>query len=228
MSYPFCDLYSYGPNKAEHLSKIVVYEFEHITKKGSMCVLWFHFLSRVSRDQRCGEKPQFVTNKMNIRDPLSAEGHWYLQYCQLYSSSLEITNWIDNWIANIFCWHTMSTKGSPPKTTNMAPIGGLFGSQQCPYDIVGASDNNPGNTPIKDTQFKQPPNRFPPPPGYSYPPSQLPFPGIPQFYHPALSDMTQSSQPSTGATQGYRSYWPLWQGYNFPQGGYGGPQMCHP
>ena len=34
MSYPFYDLYSYEQNKGELLSKILVYEFEHITKKG--------------------------------------------------------------------------------------------------------------------------------------------------------------------------------------------------
>jgi len=37
--------------------------------------------------------------------------------------------------------------------------------------------------------------------------------------------MTPSSEPSSGATQGYPSYGLSWQGFNFPQGGYGGPQM---
>jgi hypothetical protein len=68
----------------------------------------------------------------------------------------------------------MLTNGSPPKTTNMAPSGGLFGLQQCPDDNVGASDNNARNTPSKDTQFGQPPDQIHPPPGYSYPPSQPP------------------------------------------------------
>jgi hypothetical protein len=63
----------------------------------------------------------------------------------------------------------MSTNGSPPKTANMAPPGGLFGSQQRPDDNVGASDSHAGNTPNKDTQFGQLTNQFPPPPGYSYP-----------------------------------------------------------
>jgi hypothetical protein len=40
--------------------------------------------------------------------------------------------------------------------------------------------------------------------------------------------MTPSSQQSTGATQGYLSYGPLWQAYDFPQGGYGGPQLFPP
>jgi hypothetical protein len=34
MSYCFNDLHSYIPNKDELLSKILLYEFEHITKKG--------------------------------------------------------------------------------------------------------------------------------------------------------------------------------------------------
>jgi hypothetical protein len=41
--------------------------------------------------------------------------------------------------------------------------------------------------------------------------------------------MTPSLQPSSGgATQGCQSYGPSWQGYNFPQGGYGEPQMFSP
>jgi len=166
MSDPFYDLYSHEPNKREVLSKILVYELEHITKKGRMCVLWFLFLSWVAWGQWWRETPQFVTNKMHIRGLHSAEGHCYLQYSQLCSASFEITNCIDDLIKNIFCSHTMSTNGSPPKTTNMAPPGGLFGSQQQRlHDNVGASDNHAGNTPNKDPQFGQPTNQFPPPPG---------------------------------------------------------------
>ena len=39
MSYPFYDLYSYEPNKGELLSEILLYEFEHITKKRKTWVL---------------------------------------------------------------------------------------------------------------------------------------------------------------------------------------------
>jgi len=106
---------------------------------------------------------------------------------------------------------------------------GLFGSQQCQDDNVGASDNDAGNTPSKDTEFRQPTNQFhpppPPPPGCSYPPLQPPFPGAPQFYHQAPFNMTPSSQLSSGVTNGYHSYGPSWQAYGFPQRGYGGPQM---
>jgi len=122
----------------------------------------------------------------------------------------------------------MSTNGSPPKTTNMAPIGALCDSPQRPEDNVGVSDNNAGNTPSKDTQSGLPPNRFQPPPGHSYLPLQLPFPGAHQFYHPAPCSMTPSSQPSSSATQGYPSHGPSWQGYNFHPGGYGGSQMFPP
>jgi hypothetical protein len=120
----------------------------------------------------------------------------------------------------------MSTNRSPLNTTNLAPQGGQFGSQQRPDDNVGASDA--GNTPKNVTLFGQPTNQFPPPLGYSYLPSQPPFPGAPQFYHHAPFNMTPSLQPSSGATQGYASYRPPWQGYDFPQAGYGGPQMFPP
>jgi hypothetical protein len=122
----------------------------------------------------------------------------------------------------------MSMNGSPQKTTNMGQPSGLFGSQQRPDDDVEASYNNAGNTPSKDTQFRQHTNQIHPPLGDSYPPSQPPFPGTPQFDHPAPFNMTPSSQPSSGATQGYQSYGPVWQAYDFPQGGYGGPQMFPP
>jgi hypothetical protein len=40
--------------------------------------------------------------------------------------------------------------------------------------------------------------------------------------------MTPSSQPSSSARQGYSSYGPSWQANDFPQGGFGGPQMFPP
>ena len=115
----------------------------------------------------------------------------------------------------------MWTNRSPPKTPYMAPTSGLVGFQQRPDENVGASDN----TPSKDTQFGQPTNQMFPPPGYSYLPSRPLFPGASQFYHHAPFNLTPSSQPSTGVTQGYASHRPSWQAYDSPQGGYGGPQM---
>jgi hypothetical protein len=38
ISYRFYDLYSPEPNKGELLSKILVYEHEHITKTDTTCV----------------------------------------------------------------------------------------------------------------------------------------------------------------------------------------------
>jgi len=124
----------------------------------------------------------------------------------------------------------MSMNGYLPMITTMVPTSGLFGSQQCSADNVGASDDNAGNTPSKDTQFGQPANQFHPPPplAYSYPPSQPPFPGAPPLYHQASFNTTPSSQPSSSVTQWYPSYGPSWQAYDFPQGGYGGPQLFPP
>ena len=89
MSHPFT---SHEPNKGELLSKFVVYEFEHITKTGRMCVIMIAFSQPGFMDQRCSETPQFVTNMMDIRGLHSAEGHCYLQCSPLYSASFEITN----------------------------------------------------------------------------------------------------------------------------------------
>jgi len=122
----------------------------------------------------------------------------------------------------------MWTNGSLQMTMNMAPTGGLFGSQQRPGDNVEASDNNAENTPSRDTQIGPPTNQFHPPPEYSYLPSLTPFLGAPQFYNPTPFNMPPSSQPSSGAIQGYLSYGPSWQAYDFPQRGHGGPQMFPP
>jgi len=92
MSNPFYDLYFHKPNKGELLSKFLLYEFEHITKKGGMCVTMISFSQPGFMDQRCSETPQSVTKKMDIRGLHSAESHTYLQYSQLYSASFEITN----------------------------------------------------------------------------------------------------------------------------------------
>jgi hypothetical protein len=40
--------------------------------------------------------------------------------------------------------------------------------------------------------------------------------------------MTASLQPSPGATQAYPSNAPLWQGSDYPHGGYNGPPMFSP
>jgi len=165
---------------------------------------------------------------MNIRGLHFAQDYGNLQYSQLYSDSFEITNWIDNLCSTIFFSYSILTNGSPPKTTNMASTGGLFDLQQRPENNVGASHNNAENKRSKDIQFGQPPNQFHPPPGYSYLLSQAPFPDTPQFSHPAPFNMTPSSQPSSAATQGYLSTGLSLEGYDFPQGGYGGPQMFPP
>ena len=43
MVYPFYDPYSHEQNKGELLSKFLVYEFEHTTKTGRMCVIMISF-----------------------------------------------------------------------------------------------------------------------------------------------------------------------------------------
>jgi len=43
MLYPIYDLYSHEVNKGELLSKILLYEFEHIPKKSGNCVIMISF-----------------------------------------------------------------------------------------------------------------------------------------------------------------------------------------
>jgi len=114
------------------------------------------------------------------------------------------------------------------RITDTAPTGGVCGWQQHPDDNVGVSHINTGNRRCKDSQFWPPMNQFHPPPGYSYLTAQPPFPGAPLFYHRAPFNMTPSSEPISGATQGYPSYRPSWQGYDSPQRCYGGHQKFPP
>jgi len=120
-------------------------------------------------------------------------------------------------------------KGSPPKTVNMAPPGGLFGSQQQCDDNSESPDESSRHATRKDSQFGKQTNQYYPQQGYGYRPSQQPFPGAPHFYHQSPFNMTHSSQPTSSASQGYPpSYLPPWQGYNLHHGGYGGSQMFPP
>jgi len=126
------------------------------------------------------------------------------------------------------CSQSMSANGSPPKTVNMAPQGGLFGWQQRRDDNSGSSDNGSRTATGKDSQFGKHAEQYHPLHGYGYPPSQQPFPGAAQFYQHSPFNMTHSSQPTTSARQGYLSYRPQWQGYDLHPGGYGGSQMFPP
>jgi hypothetical protein len=56
-------------HEGEHLSKILVYEFEHITKQGGMSAIKVSFCqaSVGFRVQRCSETPQFGTTEWDIR-----------------------------------------------------------------------------------------------------------------------------------------------------------------
>ena len=43
MSYPIYDLYSHELNKVKLLSRILLYQLEHITKKDGKCVIMISF-----------------------------------------------------------------------------------------------------------------------------------------------------------------------------------------
>ena len=80
MSNPFHDHYSHKLNKGELLSQFPAYEFEHIIKKGRMCVIMISCSQPGFMHQKCSETPQFVTNKMDIKGLHPSDGHCYLQY----------------------------------------------------------------------------------------------------------------------------------------------------
>ena len=123
------------------------------------------------------------------------------------------------------CSQTMSTKGSPPKTANMARLGGLFGLQQHCDDNSESSDNGSQTTTGKVSQSTKRDNQHQLPHGYGYSPPQQPFPGALQFYHHSPFNITHSSQLSTRVSQQYPSYGPPSQEYDLHQGGYCESQM---
>jgi len=62
MSYPFYNLYIHELHKGELLSKIILlYELEHITKKGGKCVIMISF----SQPGFMGSKEKWTTT---VRD----------------------------------------------------------------------------------------------------------------------------------------------------------------
>jgi len=108
------------------------------------------------------------------------------------------------------CSENVSTKGSPPKTANMAPPGSQFGSRQRRDDTSGFLDNGSRTTTGTDSRSRKHANQYQPPHGNGYPPSQQPFPGATQFYYHSPFNMTHSSQPTTSVSQQYPSYGPPW------------------
>jgi len=122
----------------------------------------------------------------------------------------------------------MSTNRSPLKTANMAPPGGILGTQQPLEDNSESPENCAWTATGKDSRFEKQTKQYHLPHGYGYPPSQQPFPGAPQFYQHSPLNMKHSSQPTTSASQGYPSYGPQWQRYDIHQGGHGGSQMIPP
>jgi len=110
----------------------------------------------------------------------------------------------------------------------MAPPGGLFGSEQHGDANSESLDTSSRHATRKDSQLGKHSSQYHPPQGYGYPPPQQPSPGAPQFYHQFPFNMTHSLQPTSSASQQYRSYGPLWQGFDLHQGGYGGYQMFPP
>jgi len=112
------------------------------------------------------------------------------------------------------CSQQMMTNGSPLKTVNMGPHSGLCASQQRNDHNSGSSDHSSSTATGKDSRFRKRANQYHPLYGYGYPPSQQPFPGAPLFYHQSPFNMTDCSQPTSSANEGYPRCGPQWQGYD--------------
>jgi len=65
---PFTTAKVMEAHEGEHLFIILVYEFQHKSKKAGMCVIKVSFSqARIGFiDQRCGETPQFLTTEWDV------------------------------------------------------------------------------------------------------------------------------------------------------------------
>jgi len=100
------------------------------------------------------------------------------------------------------CSQSMSIKGSPPRTVNITPPGGLIGWQQHHDDDSGSSDKGLRPATGNVSRSGKHANEYHLLHGYGYPPSQQSFPGAPQFYHQYPFNMTHnSSQPTSSVSQ---------------------------
>ena len=106
------------PHEGEHLSKILVYQLEHITQKGRLGVLKMSFPQQGFMNQRCNETPPFMTTWRDIASLYSAEGHCYLQCTQPHPNYFYISSHIN--ISSPPSWSLSKSKDkSLPKTTNV-------------------------------------------------------------------------------------------------------------
>jgi len=117
--------------EGEHQSNILVYGFEHITKKGGMCVFkvsfsqpgWFHQSevewNTTDRDNRMGYKKPFIPPKVTATCNK-------LNHTLIYS--------ISRLASIVVCHHrgsqNMTTNESLQMIANMARPAGLFGTQR--------------------------------------------------------------------------------------------------
>ena len=166
--------------KGEHLFNILLYGFEHMTKKGGMCVIkvsfsqpgWFHGSkvewNTTDHDNRMGYKKPFIPPKVTATCNI-------LNHTLFDSISL---------LASIVVYHhlgsqNMSTNGSPRKTANMARPSGEFGTHHSREDHSESSEHSSRTATDKDSRFGKQSKQYQPPHGYGYPPSQQPFASAP-------------------------------------------------
>jgi hypothetical protein len=204
-----------------HLSNILVYQFEYITTKWRKCMLKVSFSqARVfSIDQWSGEWPHFMLIEWDIRCPS------FCRRSQLPATYSTIFWFVLHYIM-YHCSQNMSTRTSQLNTTCMSSGCSLCSTQQCRDYNSRPCDNGSRTTTGKDSPSGIHANQYHLPHGYGYSPSQQPFPGTLQCYLDSPFNMRHNSmQPATSPSQQFPSCWPLWQGYDFHQGGYGASQM---
>jgi len=215
--------------KDEHLSNILVYEFEHITKKDGMCVIKVSFSQRgwfqkskvkwntTNCDNRMGSKKPFIPLKVTATCNI-------LNHTLIYSISLRTSIVVYHYLFS----QSMLTNGSPRKIVNMASLGGPFHTPQHPEDNSVTLENSSRTATGKDSGFGKQTNQDNLRYGYGSPPSQQPFPSAPQLSQLPPYNMPHRSQRTTSTSQGYPCCGPQCQGYDLHQGGYGGSQMFSP
>ena len=156
--------------EGEHLLNILVCEFEHITKKGGMCVIkvsfsppvWFH-----------GSKVEWNTTDCEYRMgykkpciPLKITATYTILNHSLINSISHLAAIV---VYHHLCSQNMSMNGYALKTAYKAPRGGQFGMQQRRGDNSESSENSSQTANGIDRSVLKQPNQYHSLHGYGYP-----------------------------------------------------------
>jgi len=215
------------PNEGGHVFKNLLWQFQHISKKGKLRVSKISISQPSFIDERCSEVLPFMTTWKDIKGWYSAKYHCYVWYTPPLCNQICIASGINIGLP-ISCLKSMWMNGAPLMTANMAPPSAITSLQQQLHNNLRLLENISQTATSKDCPFGVHTIQYDLPPWYGYPPAQQSFSSTHWFHQHSTFKMTPSSQPRTSAKQGFRRYGQPWPGYEVSEDSYGVSQMFPP